>query len=362
MTDRNGLEGLVATCVAPLSGPTPAGKDLADGDVSQDSVARQRQRIVAAFQDSRNVDWNQVYDDGLSILRGESKDFYALWAVLAPLPQVRGYGFAGVATSVEMCNSVTQRYWDSLYPALPAGLTRRVAILNQLVRRWTSFVGKAEAKEGDVPAIAKIHELLPEFEGQLAEHIPDGSRPNIGELKQRISALHAHFQSVAVEEDEDTPPEEGAPTAEDGDGGVRSAHAGGGRADLEKSFAASLRMISSRPERSLSSFQEVVNSLPTRAGKFRGQVYLGELYLKAGHAKLARRMLSFLNDESRTIKLDEWEPELCGKLWATLHQAMTIEQEEGGGDSIKDAAKKLEELFADVCRVDAKQAATLKTG
>lgn len=353
MSDPSGLENLVNACKVALEGNGQAGRDLAVGHVGSDDGAEKLQRIKQAFQDSRNVDWNEIHNDGLAILGEESKDLFALWAMLAPLPIVQGHGFSGVAVSLQACNLFIEDYWESMFPLLPDGLKLRASIFTQMVHRWTTFVKRATPTEADSLAINTIAGQLEEFEQKVYNHFPKQIAPQFGELRQLIKVFAQRFAPA-----EDQTAEEAEAPAEAESPPASGAHAGPSADELERAYVAALSRIASRPEQALREMSAIVDQQPTTAGKFRGQVYLGELYLRAGHSQLARQLLSFLEEECGRIKLEDWEPVLCGKLWSTLYQALVAEH--GGGDPPKDVKEKLNDLFGRVCRVDAKQAIVLK--
>ena len=360
MSDRNGLNSLVDACVAPLGGAHGAGLDLAKADIASNDAAMKRRRIREVYQDSRNADWDQVYADGLSILREESKDIYALWAVLAPLlTTARGHGFSGLAASLEMCNRFLAEHWEGMYPVLPDGLNLRRSVLAQLASRWTGFAKRTTPTEADAPAIQVVAQKLEEFEARLSERFTPETVPQTGELRQLVAAFRRFAPQPRPAEPVEEPgvppqaPRESEPVVAVATGGGPTSN------ELERAYADAVRQLRNRPEEALRQFQAAVDREPARAGKFRGRVYLGDLYLRGGHTRLARQMLTFLDVECGTIKLEDWEPELCAKLWATLYQALAGEY--AGADPPKDVKDKLDDLFARVCRVDAKQAIALKT-
>ncbi len=353
MSDAKRLDGLIDACMAALGDNGDAGRDLAAANIATDDAARKWHDIKEAFHDSKEVDWDAIHNDGLAILRDESRDLFALWAVLAPLPVVRGHGFEGVSASLVVCNRFLGDSWESMFPVLPEGLNLRASILSQLVRRWTGFVKQATATEADGSAIQALAERLDEFETRVYDRMPSKIAPQTGQLRQLIQAFRSRFAPVeepaAAEGDAETGEAETDPA---------SAAVAEPGSELESAYANAVRLLGSRPEQALKQLGALVERQATRAGKFRGQVYLGELYLRAGHTQLARQMLTFLDQERGTIKLEDWEPELCGKLWSSLYQAMVAEQ--GGSDPPKEVKARLDELFACVCRVDPKQAIVLK--
>jgi len=360
MGETNGLANLITSCMASLGESGNAGRDLAAGNIASDEAARHRHTILQAFQDSRNVDWGQLYDNGVAILRGESKDLLALWAVLAPLPIVRATGLGGLAVSVELCRHFLQDYWESMYPRLPEGLNLRASVISQLTKRWTSCLQKTTATEADVESISRIADELEQFEAILKERFPPDRVPQLGEFRQLIRSMKDHF----------TPKEKESPVQPDSnaDSSSTTTLSGAGPATgarrfdvLEQAYSSARQLIRSKPSQALRHLGAVVEAQPNRAGRFRGRVYLGELCLQSGDAKLARQMLSLLEEEAGTIKLEDWEPELCARLWAGLYKAIDTERKAAGSDAPKDDSKKMEDLFARICRVDANQAVELRS-
>jgi len=362
------LQDLVDACVAPLSAAGPGGRDLASLNIVSDVSARHRHEIVQAFQDSRNADWSKLHEAGLGILREQSKDVYALWAALTPLPVVQGRGFVGLATSLEVCNRYLADLWDHLFPALPDGMNVRSAVFTQLVRRWTGFLKKSTVQPSDAAALHQAVALLAEFERLIAERLPDALRPQMSELRQLLNALASNFPdpSAAAAAAETAAAATQSPAelagAEPALSAAAPTLAAGDAVDgIRATYVQALRAVSARPQESIQQMTQSVERQSTLAGRFRGRVFLGDLYLRAGYTKLARQLLEFLDEESGNVKLEDWEPELCGQLWATLYQALAREHEGKDGGPPKDVKERLEKLFARVCRVDAKQALGLKT-
>ena len=82
---RPELEEVVGWCVAPLDSGPAGGTSLEAMRIDSGASATAWHEIVAAFKDTRTADWNRICQAGLTILREESKDYYALWAVLYPM-------------------------------------------------------------------------------------------------------------------------------------------------------------------------------------------------------------------------------------------------------------------------------------
>ncbi len=358
-TEARDLQDVLAACSAALNGPAGAGRDLAKENIASDTAARQRHGILQAFQDGRNADWGQVYTSGVTILQSESKDALALWAALAPLPHVRGLGLAGVLVSLQACTQFIKDHWSNMYPALPEGMALRVSVFGQLARRWVSFLKQAKISPADGAVLTELITRLTEFAEVLRANVPAESLPpQLSELSQ---ILNSFLQAVVG----DAKPSEGgdgnAPGRGSGDGASAEATGGPGTADdLFEVYSRARADVRGHPEAVLRSFSRVMDGQPSRARKFRARVYMAELYLFAGHPGVAKQMLTFLDGEVGTIKLEDWEPELCGKLWATLYAAM--EEEKRSAEASSDTEQKQKELFARICRVDAKQAVGLRPG
>ena len=347
------LNELIDACMNDFGGAGEVGRNLAGANIATDDMARKWQAIRQALQDSRDADWSQIHLDGLSILREESKDLLALWAVLAPLPVVQKRGFDGVRVSVRACNRFLSTYWDSMFPTLPDGLNYRVSILSRLVNGWTGFAKQATPEESDAQAVADIAGDLTEFEELIKQRLPVEKAPPIGELKQLIEAFRKRFQPDDDVDDETEPSADADGATDDDQSDEQRTGIQNHDNELEQGLAEAVRLLRSRPQQALQDFGALVDQQRTLASRFRGRVYLAELCLQAGQTDLARQILLLLDEEREKITLADWEPQLCGRLWAARHKA--IAAEEGG-----DGQKMSQELFAQVCKVDAKQAVDLK--
>lgn len=80
--------------------------------------------------------------------------------------------------------------------------------------------------------------------------------------------------------------------------------------------------------------------------RFRARLETAQLALKGGKPELARPLLDGLVAEAEAHRLDEWEPELCSKLYAALLKARTAAPRREG-QSLGD-----EDLFDRLCRLD----------
>jgi predicted component of type VI protein secretion system len=355
---------LIESCFTPLNGDAPAGRDLKQFKISDDDAARKWHGIRATFDDSNNVDWQKVQDDGRSILREASKDLLALWAVLTPIPRVQKYGFQGVSASVRACSRFLSEYWESMFPALPDGLLMRRTILQKLVSRWDDFARQSVPTEADAQAISELADNLVGFEAIVSERIPERT-PSTGNLRQLVVGFLRNFpqkiennldgQKRSGESQAAPPAESNEATVADQSRQLETSNAGN---ELEQGFAKANGILRTNPQDALRQFSDLVDRQSTFAGRLRGRVYLAELCLNAGRADVTRQMLSLVDLQPEKITLVEWDPSLCGRFWATLHKAIAAEH---AANPTKEVQQKLDDLFDRICRVDARQAVDLKS-
>jgi len=354
---REELREVVGWCVAPLGSEPPGGVDFKARRIDSGGSTELWHAIKAAFKDTRTADWNRIYQAGMTLLREESKDFYALWAVLYPMPIVRELGLEGVAAGLEVSTSfLNGELWDAAYPSLPDGLRERESVLSKLVACWGLALRRLDLKSEDPALLASVLESSDAFETGLEKRFPEGQRPRLTDLLQLLRAGVEASKPASVE-DPSTDSMDSSPDSEGaGDGQQQRVSMPAvtvGRDDVETAYLAARKLVDRDPALAVERMSAAVELEPRCSGRFRGRVYLGDIYLRAGHLKLARQHMEILDKERAGMKLEDWEPELCGLLWATWYRAIS-----SGQDSQKETGK-LNELFAEVCRVDAKQAVSL---
>ena len=107
-------------------------------------------------------------------------------------------------------------------------------------------------------------------------------------------------------------------------------------------------------DEALSGFQTTLRHHGEFAAQFRGRVFLGELYLRAGLPTHAKRVLQYTHDEIEKIRLPDWDPKLCSRLWSNLIQSHQKSKDEKPNDKL------LADLFTNLCRIDPARAASLE--
>ncbi|MCP5069576.1 MAG: hypothetical protein GY946_23665 [bacterium] len=353
------LREVVRWCVAPLESEQPGGVDLKARTIDSGGSAKLWHEIITVFKDTRTDDWNRIYQSGLTLLREESKDFYALWAVLYPMPIVRKLGLEGVEAGLEICTSfLGDKLWDTAYPSLPDGLRARESVFSRLVRSWGLALKRLNLKEQDPSLLVSALASTELFETCLEKRFPESQRPLLTDLLQLLRAGVAASEP-AQGEDSSTLPIDSSSDSEDSgtaqpDGSMPTAT--DSRDELEAAYLAATKLVDRDPVAAIDRMSAAVEREPRRSGRFRGRVCLGDIYLRAGHTKLARQLMEILDKERLDMNLEDWEPELCGLLWATWHRSISS----SGDERAQKTTEKLDELFAQVCCADAKQAVSLQ--
>ena len=354
------LESLASQVLAPLSGDV--GEDLSQTS-SSDLIEIRNQ-----FTD-RSRDFPRLFEVGREILANQSKDLWALWALVGGLLWSKQFDQAqSFACSCRIVTGFCERYWAKFYPD---SLGLRNTLLSNINKWWNTYL--VRSSDGADPQvlreafeeIRKLEQLLKDSVG--GEDPQDNARrfPMLANLKQVSQTLESLVQSKP--EDTPAPPAgDSAPaTQEDAKAAPPATEQPAATASdvpppapqaLDVAFETALRgMSEGQTAQALQTFQQSLERQGEFSARFRGQVLLGELYLKAGLPTHAKRVLQHAHDQINEIRLPQWEPKLCTRLWSALIEAnQKLEKDE------KPDGKLLADLFAQICRIDPATAAELQ--
>lgn len=355
MTTSAALEPILGQVLSPLA--NEVGEDLSQ-TVSPDLTL-----IRNKFNDPRQ-DFGAMLEVGRKVLAEQSKDMWALWAFNGGILWSKQFDVAeGFAASTESVASFCEKYWDGCFPR---ELRLRNTLLAGIVKWWNGYTSREAAsapKEWIAEAAANVSRLCDFLVAKVGggdERQAGQQLPILAGLKQLRLTLEAATRPAA------SPGGNGAASAEaphakaeseDAEEVAEEAPAAKGpTVGLDAAFRQALKRLE-RGERAeaLSEFQRCLDGQGEFAAQFRGQVLLGELYLKAGLATHAKRVLQHAHDQIEKIRLPQWEPRLCSRLWTALidaHQRIAGEEKPDG--------KLLSELFAQICRLDPARAAALE--
>jgi len=358
------LEGLTEQVLRPLSGDV--GEDL--GQTSSIELIQIRNQ----FNDSSR-DFRLLYENGRTILAEKSKDLWAAWALVGGLLWSKQFDSTeAFATSCKIVQGLCEKYWHRIYPE-SRGL--RSTLLMQIAKWWNTFA--VRCTEGADPAALKAgHDALVALQQYLLS-VTDGNTdhdkarvlPALSTLPTIIGTLAKFLDaSVSASASPSTGEQQSAvatATSENGHPSRESSSATSAQEEsspaprivdsLEKAFEKACEKIrSGSVEEALTGFQATLRNHGEFASQFRGRVFLGELYLRAGLPTHAKRVLQYTHDEIEKIRLADWDPKLCSRLWSNLIQSHQKAKDEKPNDKL------LADLFTNLCRIDPSTAASLE--
>jgi hypothetical protein len=351
------LESLIEQVLRPLSGEV--GEDLAQ------TSSMELIQIRNQFNDS-NRDFRLLYETGRVILSEKSKDLWAAWALAGGLLWSKQFESAeGFVASSQIVRQLCERYWAKLYPE-SRGL--KSTLLSQIAKWWNTFVERCtEGADKDLlkagrDEVSALHQFLL----SVTDGNTDQDKARVLPVLQTLPVIVRRLNTVvnpggtsaetsAAATTGQAPPAraESSSTPAAGTTEPASSRVSEG---LDQAFAKACdRIRAGAVEDALNDFQANLVTFAEFANQFRGRVMLGELYLRAGLPTHAKRVLQYTHDEIDKIRLPEWDPKLCSRLWSNLIQAHQKCAKDEKADE-----KLLGTLFANLCRIDPAKAVSLE--
>lgn len=334
------LEDIIGQTLAPL--PDDVGVDLAANSPAELTPIRDQ------FSQS-NRNFRELFDLGHTILASRSKDLWALWALTGGMLWSQQFEpTPALAASCRICSELCKRYWKKLHPqsiglrnTLLANITKwwsgylmqfgdRIdqQVLRQCARELQSLSGFLVTQVGADEADARRKfPMLTNLAHVSEAMIAVASRPATRVTEPQLETVRSQPQSQPQQSDDwwesdslaefELPEDDALQT-------IASPPPPAPQADpIGQAYAQALHGIQTgQAAASLQRFEKLVEQSDSFAARFRGQMMLGELYLRAGDAKTARRVLEYLHRQLAHIQLIDWEPELCRRLWNTLLQSL----------------------------------------
>lgn len=142
----------------------------------------------------------------------------------------------------------------------------------------------------------------------------------------------------------------GAPSG--GGGGAGGAPGGKGFRALEKAMTEARAFIEAQePLSAIQAVTKVAAQAITPVDKFRSKLAIAKICLELGQLAIARAQLDGLERMAKQHRLDDWDPELCGELYAALYQA--IRGMNQGYEVTEEQRKREAEVFERLCDLDA---------
>lgn len=349
------LESLVETVVRPLS-----------GDVGQDLALTESKELIFIrnqFNESKR-DFGKLQEIGKTVLAEQSKDLWAAWAFVMGLLWSRQFDQAeAFVASCKTMRGLCERYWAKLYPDDKPTLKNTLVV--QMARAWSKYL-EHYAEGASRQLLKEAHEELAGLQTALMESAKgdtvsekQNSLTCLREIANVVKTLEvivnpaaaaAAAQHAAASEAPEPPAATG-----NGNAAATPSHAGSNHQSLTQAFEYALaRLREGATDAGLREFQETLSGFGELADQVRGRVLLGELYLRAGLPLHAKRVLQYTHEEIEKIKLSDWDPKLCSRLWSNLIQASLRVKEEKSDDNL------LGQLFASLCRIDPATAASLE--
>lgn len=325
-------------------------------------------KVRNQYADTRK-DFALLLELGRNVLAERSKDFYALWALASGLvwsKQVeQAEGFSG---SCRLVADFCDRYWAKAYPAADG---ERNTLLQKIAGGWSNYL----KSKGDTTPAEHLRSAADSL-GRLTEFLKNALALEERDLAEKFPSLlelRQVHQNLVLRTKPATPPSAplaassrvsaAVPSSTNGEGAAAVAEPAESAegpprpvsSSLEKAFErARERITQGDSAAALEEFQRVLELQGEFAGQFKGQVYLGELFLQANLLTHAKRVLQYTHEQIDKIRLPQWDPKLCTRLWSALidaHQREGVEKPDN---------KLLSDLFAQMCRLDPGRAASLE--
>ena len=358
------LDGLTEQVLRPLSGDV--GEDLAQ------TSSIELIQIRNQFNDSSR-DFRILYENGRVILAERSKDLWAAWALVGGLLWSKQFDSTeAFATSCKIVDGLCEQYWSKIYPE-SRGL--RSTLLMQIAKWWNTFA--VRCTEGADPvavkaghdALVALHQFLLNSTEGNTDHDKARVLPALATLPQIIGTLAKFLASGAAGPASTGEQQMAVASATTGNGQSSRESSSSEYSQEESSGSAQPRVVDSLEkafekacekirtgsvDEALSGFQATLRNHGEFAAQFRGRVFLGELYLRAGLPTHAKRVLQYTHDEIEKIRLADWDPKLCSRLWSNLIQSHQKAKDEKPNDKL------LADLFTNLCRIDPSTAASLE--
>lgn len=342
------------------------------GDVGDDlerTNAPEYYFLKSQLDEQQRPKFSEMFEKGEWVLRERSKDLRAGWALAGGLMWSNRFNQAeGFATSCRAIRLLCENFWEQMYPR---DLKLRNVLLGRVAKWWDNYVSKCEGAPRSL--LQEAREELVGLRQYLYSVTPGGTEaekrnalPSLGAFDKIVQGLNGIVMPAATRTEAQAAPTP-APAAANGQPESTSTSTSSTppeRAEeavklsadsLEVAFERAMeRFKEGRTEQGLLEFQERLKSCGRLADRVRGRVFLGELYLKAGLSTHAKRVLQYTHEEVDKIKLSDWDPALCSRLWSNLIQAHQRAKDEKPNDNL------LADLFANLCLIDPATAASLE--
>lgn len=355
------LAEIIEQALAPLD--SEVGTDLAAENPAELTHIRDE------FSQS-NRDFPQLLELGQGILTGRSKDLWALWALVGGiLWSQRFEPNNALAATCRLTCELCKRYWKKMYPN---SIGLRNTLMANIVKWWNTFliqkgsqldptllrqcsrelqslseflVRQVGANESDarrkfpmLPGLAYVAEGMITLASRPPGQAPAVPAPQAEPSPAARAAAQPKSETAAEDWWETDSLAEFDLDGEGLDGDATETivtEPTANQDSLEQAFLEALRGIQAgQAMQSVQRFEKLLENQRSLAAHFRGQVMLGELYLRAGDARLARRTLEQLHHMTAHIRLSDWEPELCTRLWETLLQSLQSGGTTSDGESL----------------------------
>jgi Uncharacterized protein conserved in bacteria len=205
----------------PISAENPSGNQL-DEDPDFDRINTEIQKLESLHIGTDNVnpvDWESVVKISTSILIQKSKDLrVANWLCMG-LFQRQGYN--GLSIGFDICLSIIDNFWETLYPPLRR-LRGRASAFIWLSSKLTPLLTSKEPSASESEAVIKCSQLIEKLVQVIDEKFGDQSparteSPNLLDLRKVLQAYAVKFKveepTPKTEEKPATEPRQTAATA-----------------------------------------------------------------------------------------------------------------------------------------------------
>jgi type VI secretion system protein VasJ len=181
-----GLTGLLE----PIPGSNPCGVTL-DVDAEDDLLWLQDQIEKTTTFGGGDVDWSGILERSTRLF-GRSKDWSLACYAARALYQTAGV--AALPAGLAFLRDAAARYWDGMYPALPAGRRRRANMVDWLAEGLADDLERRAPEAADAGAIGRAGESLAALDALLAERLQDA----YGGVRRLRRALERQAERLAA--------------------------------------------------------------------------------------------------------------------------------------------------------------------
>lgn len=169
----------------PITDALPAGEDIRNSP-EMDILSAEMEKFNNPSPSS-SVDWDKVEQVAVTILEEKSKDL--LVASYLAVALIQKNGIAGLDSGLYLLKTISEKFWDNLYPSLT-----RLRGRKQAIQWWSekavTYLRNNTISESPIDIVVSLTTNLDLFDSFLAAAMEES--PSLFELKNMISMLSVH--------------------------------------------------------------------------------------------------------------------------------------------------------------------------